>query len=110
VRVLHGTILDVVVDLRRNKKTFGSVFQLEMSSENDYQLLVPKGFAHGFAVLSESVDLLYKTDEYHYPESEGGILFNDSTLKIDWRIPHSEMIVSDRDKKHPKLAEATFNF
>lgn len=110
VRVLSGVILDVVVDLRKDKKTFGTSFQLEMSSEKGQQILVPKGFAHGFVVLSESAEILYKTDEYHYPASEGGIIFNDPDLKIDWKIPEGEMIISDRDKKHPKLKEAAFNF
>ncbi len=81
-----------------------------MSSENNKQILVPKGFAHGFVVLSESAEILYKTDEYHYPNSESGIIFNDPDLKIDWKIPEQEMIISDRDKKHPALKDATFNF
>ena len=110
VRVLSGVILDVVVDLRRDKKTFGKSFQLEMSSETGQQIFVPKGFAHGFVVLSESAEILYKTDEYHNPASEGGIIFNDPDLKIDWKIPESEMVISERDKKHPKLKDASFNF
>ncbi len=110
VRVLSGEILDVVVDLRKDKKTFGKSFQLAMSSEKGQQILVPKGFAHGFIVLSDNAELLYKTDEFHSLESEGGILFNDPALNIDWRVPVSEMIISDKDKKHPKLAEAKFNF
>ncbi len=110
VRVLSGAIMDVVVDLRKDQKTFGKSFQLEMTSENGTQILVPKGFAHGFIVLSDSAELLYKTDEFHFPESEGGILFNDPALNIDWRIPVSEMIISDKDKKHPHLADAKFNF
>lgn len=109
VRVLSGTILDVVVDLRKGT-TFGKIFQLEMSAENGKQILVPKGFGHGFIVLSDSAELLYKTDEFHYPESEGGILFNDPALNIDWRIPELEMIISERDKKHPLLKDAIFNF
>jgi dTDP-4-dehydrorhamnose 3,5-epimerase len=110
MRVLSGAIIDVVVDLRKNKSTFGKAFQLEMSAENNLQILVPKGFAHGFAVLSESADILYKTDEYHFPEAEGGILFNDPALKIDWRIPVGKMIISERDKKHPTLKDSIFNF
>lgn len=110
VRVLSGSILDVVVDLRQDKKTFGKSFQLEMTSENGTQILVPKGFAHGFIVLSDSAELLYKTDEFHFPESEGGILFSDPALEIDWRIPVSEMTISDKDKKHPLLANAKFKF
>lgn len=110
VRVLSGTILDVVLDLRQWKSTFGKTFCLELSSEPSLQLLVPKGFAHGFIVLSESAEVLYKTDEFHYPEAEGGIYFNDPALKIDWKIPVSEIIVSDKDKKHPLLSAAKFNF
>jgi dTDP-4-dehydrorhamnose 3,5-epimerase len=110
VRVLSGAILDVVVDLRKDKNTFGKSFQLEMSSEKNLQILVPKGFAHGFVVLSDSAEILYKTDEYHYPDFEGGVIFNDLDLKIDWKIPVSEMIISERDKKHPTLKEANFNF
>jgi len=110
VRVLSGTILDVVVDLRKDSKTFAKTFHLEMNSENNRQILVPKGFGHGFIVLSESAELLYKTDEFHFTESEGGILFNDPVLKIDWRIPEKDMIISERDRKHPLLKEAIFNF
>ncbi len=110
VRVISGTILDVVVDLRIDKSTFGRSFELEMSAEKGQQFLVPKGFAHSFIVLSESAEILYKTDDFHYPELEGGICYNDPALSIDWRLPESEMIISDRDRKHPKLAEAQFNF
>lgn len=110
VRVLSGAILDVVVDLRKDSKTFGKTFQLEMNTENNYQILVPKGFGHGFIVLSDFAELLYKTDEFHYPESEGGIFFNDPVLNIDWRIQEKDMIISERDKKHPLLKDAIFNF
>jgi dTDP-4-dehydrorhamnose 3,5-epimerase len=110
VRVLSGAILDVVVDLRKDKKTFGKTFQLEMTAENGTQILVPKGFGHGFIVLSESAELMYKTDDFHYPEFEGGILYNDPVLKIDWRIAEKDMTISARDKKHPILKDAVFNF
>ena len=110
VRVLSRVILDVVVDLRKDKDTFGKSFQLEMSAENGLQILVPKGFAHGFVVLSDSAEILYKTDEYHYPDFEGGIIFNDPDLNIDWKVPMSEMTISERDKKHPKLSDANYNF
>jgi len=110
VRVLSGIILDVVLDLRKEKKTFGKTFQLEMSAEKNQQFLVPKGFAHGFVVLSESAEILYKTDEFHYPEFEGGILYNDLDLNIDWKISENQITVSERDKKHPKLNDANFNF
>jgi len=110
VRVLSGHIVDVVVDLRIEKPTFGKVFQLEMTAESAQQLLVPQGFAHGFIVLSDSADLLYKSDEFHYPEYEGGIIYNDPSLAIDWKIAEAERIISDRDKKHPLLKNARFSF
>ena len=86
VRVLDGSILDVVLDMRKEKKTYGKVFQVELMAEDDRQLFVPRGFAHGFIVLGESAEILYKTDEFHFPESEGGIIYNDPDLKIDWKI------------------------
>jgi len=110
VRVLSGTILDVVLDLRKEKNTFGKIFQLEMTAEKNQQFLVPRGFAHSFVVLSESAEILYKTDDFHYPELEGGILFNDPDLNIDWKISADQITVSERDKKHPKLKDANFNF
>jgi dTDP-4-dehydrorhamnose 3,5-epimerase len=110
LRVLSGAILDVVVDLRKYKSTFGKAFQFEMSAEKGQQLLVPKGFAHGFIVLSDSAEILYKTDDFHYPELEGGIICNDPALNVNWRVPSIQMVISDRDKKHPKLSEAIFNF
>jgi dTDP-4-dehydrorhamnose 3,5-epimerase len=110
VRVISGAILDVVLDLRKEKSTFGKIFQLEMSAEKNQQFLVPKGFAHSFVVLSESAEILYKTDDFHYPELEGGILYCDPDLNIDWKISEKEMIISDRDRKHPRLKDANFNF
>jgi dTDP-4-dehydrorhamnose 3,5-epimerase len=110
VRVLSGAILDVAVDLRRHKKTFGKSFGIQLSSENKKQLLIPKGFAHGFIVLSENAEMLYKIDEFHYPESEGGIIYDDPALGIDWMTPAEDIILSARDTKHPLLAEAHFHF
>lgn len=110
VRVISGTILDVVLDLRKDKSTFGKIFSLEMSVEKNQQFLVPKGFAHSFIVLSESAEILYKTDDFHYPELEGGILFSDPDLNIDWKISRDQITVSERDKKHPRLKDANFNF
>jgi len=110
VRVLSGSILDVVLDLRKHKSTFGKTFQLEMSAEKNQQFLVPRGFAHSFVVLSESAEILYKTDDFHHPELEGGILYNDPDLNIDWKISENQITVSERDKKHPKLKDANFNF
>jgi dTDP-4-dehydrorhamnose 3,5-epimerase len=110
VRVLSGSILDVIVDLRKSKSTFGKAYTIELSAENKKQLLVPKGFAHGFIVLSESAEILYKCDEVYHPESEGGIMYNDPALNIDWKIPTVELLLSARDQHHPNLANAKFNF
>ena len=110
VRVLSGSILDVAVDLRRRKPTFGKYFKLELTSENKKQLLVPKGFAHGFLVLSEEAEILYKCDEIYHPESEGGIMYNDPRIMIDWGLADSEIILSKRDQQHPTLEAINFNF
>ena len=110
VRVLSGAILDVVVDIRKTEATFGKHFAIELSSEKKNQLLVPKGFAHGFIVLSEMAEVLYKCDEYYTPAAEGGILFNDPALNIDWQLRESEFLLSDKDKVHPVLAKAVYNF
>ena len=101
IRVLKGEILDVVVDLRINQPTFGKIYSALLSSENHRQLLVPKGFAHGFSVLSESAEVLYKCDALYNKESEWGILYNDPALQIDWKLDAAEHIVSDKDKELP---------
>jgi dTDP-4-dehydrorhamnose 3,5-epimerase len=105
VRCLNGSILDVVVDLRKNSPTFKEVFAIELTSEKKNALLVPKGFAHGFSVLSEMAEVLYKCDALYHKESEGGLLYNDPALQIDWQIPIEKAIVSDKDKIHPVLAD-----
>ena len=110
IRTLSGSILDVALDLRKNKKTFGKVFTIELSAENKTQLLVPKGFAHGFLVLTEEAEILYKCDEVYHPEAEGGIMFNDPALSIDWSFRLDQAILSDRDQNHPSLTNANFNF
>ena len=110
VRVLSGTILDVVVDLRKDQPTFGKHLTLELSGENKHQLYIPKGFAHGFSVLSESAEVLYKCDEYYHRESEGGILFNDPALGIDWKVSSDKAIISEKDANNPVLRDAVFNF
>lgn len=97
IRVLQGEILDVVVDLRHDSTTFGQTYSIVLSSENQLQLLIPKGFAHGFVVLSERADVMYKCDELYNKESESGILFNDPKLNIDWKVDASKMIVSSKD-------------
>ncbi len=105
VRVLSGLILDVVIDIRNAEPTFGKQFSIELSSENKKQLLVPKGFAHGFVVLSEQAEVFYKVDEYYNAQADAGLLFNDPALDIDWKLPANEFILSEKDKKHPILSE-----
>ena len=104
VRCLNGSVLDVVLDLRKDSKTYGMIETFLISEENKEQLFIPKGFAHGFVVISESATLSYKVDNYFNPESESGIIWNDPDLNIDWKINKNEIIVSEKDKSLP-----TFN-
>lgn len=97
VRVLEGKVLDVAVDLREHSPTYRQCFAVELSKENNLQLYVPRGFAHGFSVLSEEVIFIYKCDNLYHKESESGIRFDDPLLKIDWQIPESKMILSEKD-------------
>ena len=110
VRVLRGKILDVVVDIRKGSPTFGKSFSKVLSAKNKRQLFIPKGFAHGFSVLSEKAEVLYKCDGFYNKESEGGIIYNDPALEIDWRIPAEEAIISDKDEVLPTLAECRNSF
>lgn len=110
IRTLSGNILDIALDLRKEKSTFGKVFTLELSALNKKQLLVPKGFAHGFLVLSAEAEILYKCDETYHPEVEGGIICSDPALNIEWGISLDQVILSKRDQQHPTLAKAKFNF
>jgi len=110
IRVLEGTILDVAVDIRKGSPTFGKIFAIELSAENKKQLFIPAGFAHGFSVLSNKAEILYKCDNFYNKESEGGILYNDPALAIDWQIPAGKEIVSDKDKALPTLANCRNNF
>lgn len=110
IRVLSGAILDIVVDLRREKSTFAKNFKLELTAENKKQLLVPKGFAHGFLVLSEFAEVFYKTDEFYNREADGGINFNDPSLGLLDILLGENLTLSEKDKKLSLLAEANFNF
>ena len=110
VRTLAGAILDVVVDIRKGSPTFGKSFSVELSAENKKQLYIPAGFAHGFSVLSEQAQILYKCDNFYNKESEGGISYNDPELGIDWRIPADKVIVSDKDKGLPGLSACKNSF
>lgn len=103
VRVIIGEILDVVVDIRPSSKTFGQSYQIILSETNKIQLLVPRGFAHGYACLSEDVIFAYKCDNYYSKEHEGHIRFDDSSLKIDWKIPKNDQIVSEKDMIAPNF-------
>ena len=110
VRVLSGSILDVVVDLRRTEATFAKWYAIELSAENKRQLYVPRGFAHGFAVLSESAEILYKCDNYYNKQSEGGLYYNDPAIGIDWRGLADNALLSEKDNVNPMLADATYFF
>lgn len=105
IRVVHGSILDVAVDIRKNSPTFGQHVAVELSDANFQQLLVPEGFAHGFSVLSETAIVQYKCTDYYYPETEGGIKYNDAAISIDWKIPHGKKIISEKDMKLPLLSD-----
>jgi len=106
VRVLDGEVLDVAVDIRPNSPTFGCYEAVLLSGENQKQFFVPRGFAHGFLVLSQTATFFYKCDNFYNKESEGGIIFNDSTLNIDWQFPEKELLISDKDKIQPTLENA----
>jgi len=110
VRVLKGKIVDVTVDLRKGSPTYGKVFEKILSAENRRQLYIPKGFAHGFSVISEKADVMYKCDAFYNKESEKGILYNDPDLNIGWRIPEEEAIISDKDKLLPLFKDAAGEF
>lgn len=110
VRVVEGEVLDVVVDIRKGSATFGKHFDILLSAENKKQLFIPRGFAHGFSVVSETCIFQYKCDNYYSKESEGGILFNDADLNIDWKIKTDEAIVSDKDKTLPAFKNCINNF
>ena len=106
VRVLSGEVLDVAVDIRPNSKTFGQHVSVLLSAEKQNQFFVPRGFAHGFLVLSDTATFFYKCDNFYNKESEGGIIFNDKTLNIDWSFPENELIISEKDKVQPVLENA----
>ena len=105
VRCVKGAVLDVAVDIRKGFPTYGQHVAVELTEENHRQFFIPKGFAHGFAVLSETAVFQYKCDEFYHPESEGGISILDDSLNIDWRIPTEKAILSEKDTKHPLLKD-----
>lgn len=110
VRVVRGSVLDVAVDIRRGSKTFGQHVAVELSEDNHRQLFIPRGFAHGFSVLSPEVVFQYKCDNYYAPQCEGAIVWDDPDLAIDWRIPTDRVNLSEKDKLHPRLKEAEHLF
>lgn len=110
VRVVKGRVLDVAVDIRKGSPAFGKHVSVELSEENKWQFFIPRGFAHGFAVLSEEAVFQYKCDNFYAPESEGSLAWDDPELGIDWRIPAEQVILSEKDRHHPRLGEAEFLF
>ncbi|MCF0174371.1 MAG: dTDP-4-dehydrorhamnose 3,5-epimerase [Bacteroidales bacterium] len=110
VRVISGKVLDVAVDLRKESKTFGKYVAVELSGENHRQFYIPRGFAHGFVVLSETALFQYKCDEFYHPEAEGSIIWNDPDLAIAWPIPAEDIVLSAKDKVHPRFKDITSPF
>jgi dTDP-4-dehydrorhamnose 3,5-epimerase len=110
IRVLRGKILDVVVDIRKGSPTFGKTYNKVLSAKNKSQLFIPKGFAHGFSVLSKKAEVLYKCDGNYNKESEAGIIYNDPALNIDWGIPIDDAIISEKDKLLPMLKDCKSSF
>jgi dTDP-4-dehydrorhamnose 3,5-epimerase len=108
VSCLEGNVWDVVVDLRPDSPTFAQWFGIELSAKNRLQFYVPRGFGHGFSVLSEHAVFAYKCDNFYNKESEGGVLWNDAELNIDWNLPETDVILSDKDKVQPSFAEKNF--
>ncbi len=106
VRVISGRVLDVAVDIRRGSPTFGKYVAVELNGENKKQLLVPRGFAHGFVVLSEEAVFAYKVDNYYSPECDRGIAFDDASIGIDWRLSKGQLRLSDKDMRQPLLKDA----
>lgn len=105
VRCVKGAVLDVAVDIRKGSPTFGQHVAVELTEENHTQFFIPKGFAHGFAVLSEIAVFQYKCDEFYHPEADGGISILDTSLGIDWKIPTDKVLLSEKDTKHPLLKD-----
>ena len=110
VRVISGEVLDVAVDIRQNSRTYGKHYSIILSAENKKQLYIPRGFAHGFVVLSETAEFFYKCDNFYSKEHDAGIIYNDPSLKIDWKLKHDEILVSEKDKNLPEFKSSKNNF
>lgn len=108
VRVIQGVVLDVAVDIRKGSTTFGQHVAVELSAENKKQLLIPRGFAHGFVVLSEEAIFSYKVDNYYAPDCDRGLAFNDKFLDIDWKLKPHDLKLSEKDTKHPMFKDAGY--
>ena len=110
VRVIKGAVLDVAVDIRKGSPTFGKHVAVELTEDNHRQLFIPRGFAHGFSVLTPEVIFQYKCDNFYAPQSEGALAWDDPDLGIDWRIPADRVILSEKDRHHPRLKDAEWLF
>lgn len=112
VRVIQGAVLDVAVDIRKGSPTYGQHVAVELTADNHRQFFIPRGFAHGFSVLTDEVIFQYKCDYFYAPQSEGAIAWDDPDLGIDWRIPTGQVILSEKDKRHPRLkdTDSPFNY
>ncbi len=110
VRVIEGSVLDVAVDIRQGSLTFGHHVAVELNADNKHQLFIPRGFAHGFVVLSETAIVAYKVDNYYSAEYDAGLAYDDSSLSIDWRVPKKRLQLSEKDKIQPRLAYLTSGF
>lgn len=110
VRVIKGAVLDVAVDIRKGSPTFGKHVAVELTEDNHRQFFIPRGFAHGFSVLTPEVIFQYKCDNFYAPQSEGALAWDDPDLGIDWRIPSDKIILSEKDRHHPRLKDAEWLF
>ncbi|MGN6533190.1 MAG: dTDP-4-dehydrorhamnose 3,5-epimerase [Ginsengibacter sp.] len=110
IRVLSGSIIDVAVDIRKGSPTYGQAYSILLSAENKKQLLVPKGFAHGYSVISDTAEVFYKCDEFYHKETEGGITWNDPALNIDWQLPLDKIVVSEKDRQYSLFEESDYDF
>lgn len=110
VRVIKGAVLDVAVDIRKGSPTFGKYVSVELTEDNHRQFFIPRGFAHGFSVLTDEVIFQYKCDNFYAPKCEGAIAWDDPDLGIDWRIPMDKAVLSEKDRKHPQLKDLNFTF
>lgn len=110
VRVVKGSVLDVAVDIRKGSPTFGKYVAVELSEQNHRQFFIPRGFAHGFVVLTDEVVFQYKCDNFYAPQSEGAVAWNDPDLNIDWKVPADKILLSDKDGRHPLLKDADWLF